>query len=108
MPDSGQILRRHPQHLRDEKHRQRDTQAGDDVHAPARSDRVEQPINDRLDGRAHAFDARRRERLGGQRADPRLLGRIEKQHLPLDCRKQVDDVLMVPIRAERQDLVEPV
>jgi hypothetical protein len=76
----GVILHRHAEHLADHRDRQRVRKVLDHVHATLRLHPVQQPVDDLLDVLPQGLDHPWREGLAHQRAQPRVIGRIAKQH----------------------------
>ena len=74
------VLGRHAQHLGDHGHRQRVAEGGDQVEAVAVGDRVQKPVGDLPHAALPARHRARRERPGDQRAQPRVVRRVDVQH----------------------------
>ena len=67
------------QQLGDDRDRQRLGDVGDQVELPGPSPSLDQPVHQALHRLAHRFDHPRRERLGDQPANPRVVGRFHVQ-----------------------------
>ena len=74
----------HAQHLGDDGRRDGQGVVADEVHAPPPCGRGEQFVGQRLDAAAHLLDQAGRERPMHQGPQPRVVGRVEVEHVPLE------------------------
>jgi len=70
----------HPEHLRDHGERQRERETADHIELAIPFGRVERRVDELLDSRAQCGDRVRRERLGHQPAETRVVGGVAIQH----------------------------
>jgi hypothetical protein len=73
------VGRRDAKHLRDDGDRQWKGVVVDHVHFPAGGNRIQERVGDRLDARPQLLDHPRRERLGDQPPEPRVVGWVAVQ-----------------------------
>lgn len=80
-PTTGSVW--HAQHLGDDGRRDGKGVIADEIHTPSPAGRGEQVVGERLDSAAHLFDKAGRKGPMHQGPQPRVIGRVEVQHVSL-------------------------